>query len=213
MTRIVTPEILDTLPPDSADAKHSRRDLRLINLCMGNRRWFRRVLARHLRPRDRVLELGAGEGGLHRAAPAGVTWDALDFAPPPADWPAHATWHRTDLRAFHRWSDYTVVVGNLIFHHLEPAELAGVGAAMQPHVRLILASEPSRTAGSALGFSLLARVIRAHAVTRHDGRVSIAAGFRGDELARALELPPGKWSWRAHHALFGANRLIAWRTL
>lgn len=211
MTRVVTPEILDTLPPDAIEAKHSRRDLRLINGCMGNVRWFRHVVERHLHPGDRVLELGAGDGGLHRVCPRGITWHALDFAPPPADWPSGATWHQADIRHFDRWSDYSVIIGNLIFHHLEAAELAAAGRVIRAHARLIVASEPSRTRGAALGFALLARVIRAHAVTRHDGRVSVAAGFRGDELAHALGLTRSEWSWRAHHGWFGANRLIASR--
>jgi len=64
MLRRVQPELLDSLPPDHPDALHNRRDLRFFNAVMGNFRWFARTLREHLRPGDRLLELGAGEGDL-----------------------------------------------------------------------------------------------------------------------------------------------------
>jgi hypothetical protein len=54
-------------------------------------------------------------------------------------------------------------------------------------------------------------LIRAHQVTRHDGRVSIAAGFRHDELPRLLHLDPAVWTWRVQETLLGACRLVAKR--
>jgi hypothetical protein len=48
-------------------------------------------------------------------------------------------------------------------------------------------------------------------VTRHDGRVSIAAGFRGDELAERLGLSARRWHWRSRGTLRGAHALVAWR--
>ena len=66
LPRRVQPEILDSLPPDHPDAVHNRRDLRFFNALMGNYRWMAKVLGANLRPRDRILELGAGEGDLGR---------------------------------------------------------------------------------------------------------------------------------------------------
>jgi hypothetical protein len=60
-------------------------------------------------------------------------------------------------------------------------------------------------------FSLLCILIRAHPVTRHDGRVSIAAGFRNDELPNLLRLDPAEWSWQVRESRFGACRLVAER--
>ena len=211
MPRLVAPEILDTLPPEDAAARHSRRDLRRINGWMRNPAWFRAQLARRLRPGERVVELGAGDGGLRRVAPPGVAWDAVDLAPPPAGWPAEARWHRGDLRQFAHWADYPVVVGNLIFHHLDAAELAALGTALRRHARLLLASEPSRSWRSRAGFALLCPLLGAHAVTRHDGRVSIAAGFRGEELAQALGLTAAGWRCHSSSSPLGAHRLIAER--
>ncbi|HXA13825.1 MAG TPA: hypothetical protein VNW23_01750, partial [Opitutaceae bacterium] len=48
-------------------------------------------------------------------------------------------------------------------------------------------------------------------VTHHDAHVSIAAGFRGDELPRALGLDEKIWSWRCTSTSLGANRMIAQR--
>lgn len=211
MNRVVVPELLDHLPPEAPAARQSRRDLVWINRCLGSTRWFRRELARRLGPGDRVLELGAGESRLHRLAPPAMRWDAVDLAPRPPHWPAPARWHRTDLRAFDHWHEYNVVVGNLIFHHLTAPELAAVGAQLRPHARLLLAHEPTRSARAQRAFALLCRVIRADPVTRHDGHVSIAAGFRGGELAQALGLSAPDWRWRATRSLTGTLRLAAWR--
>jgi 2-polyprenyl-3-methyl-5-hydroxy-6-metoxy-1,4-benzoquinol methylase len=210
MTRVVLPEILDTLPADSAAARHSRRDLRWFNRCMGNHPWWRRQLARTLRPGDRVLEVGAGEGHLRALAPAGTEWHALDLAAPPAGWKT-SHWHQQDVRHFDRWADYTVVVGNLVFHHFEADELRALGAAVQRHAGAFLACEPARTRLAAHGLRLLCPLLGMHAVTRHDARVSIAAGFLDEELPQALGFSPERWSWHAGHAWLGAYRLVAHR--
>ncbi|HEX2099621.1 MAG TPA: hypothetical protein VHF69_03100, partial [Candidatus Synoicihabitans sp.] len=186
MPRTVLPELLDTLPPDAPEAQASRADLHSINRWMRNLAWFRRVLKNQLRPDDRVLELGAGDGVLRHLAPVAVPWDAIDFAPPPADWPTEARWHRADFRTFSGWADYTVIIGNLVFHHLQPSELVEIGGKIRRHARLVLASEPTRSRRAQAGFRLLCAWLRAHPVTRHDGRVSIDAGFRGRELSNAL---------------------------
>ena len=40
----LTPELLDSLPPDSPAARHSRRDLRLFNRVLGADYWWRTTL-------------------------------------------------------------------------------------------------------------------------------------------------------------------------
>ena len=208
MTRTVTREILDHLPAADPAAQASRRDLRVLNRVMGSPRWFQRTLCQHLRQGERVLELGAGDGHLASLAPAGVVWDAVDRDERPAGWRGRE-WHRQDLRAFSAWSEYDVLVGNLIFHHLTQTELQLVGAHCR-HLRLILACEPHRSWGARLGFALLCPIIGANAVTRHDGRVSIAAGFRGSELPQALGL--AHWRWQIRGSGRGTQRLVGQRT-
>jgi hypothetical protein len=54
-------------------------------------------------------------------------------------------------------------------------------------------------------------LFRANHVTRHDAHVSIAAGFRADELPRILGLEPSDWDCRCTTTVLGAYRLVAVR--
>jgi 2-polyprenyl-3-methyl-5-hydroxy-6-metoxy-1,4-benzoquinol methylase len=211
MNRTLEPEILDSLSPEDPAARRSRRDLRIINWVMGNRRWFRRGLRGAVGAGERILELGPGTGemGLGLAA-AGYSVDGLDICPRPAQWPPSSEWHQADLRFFGGYGRYPVVMANLILHHFSSAELAELGARIAG-ARLIIASEPARRARSQALCAALAPLFGAHPVTRHDARISIAAGFLGDELPRALGLRPEHWRLRCHTTLLGAYRMVALR--
>ena len=213
MPRLLQPEFLDALPPAHPDAMHSRRDLRLINFIMGNHRWMRRTLGGLRREGDRVLELGAGTGELAgRLAAPGRPVEAIDLAPRPPDWPAGPDWHQSDLLSFGGYGRYDAVIGNLIFHHFSPAELAALGRSLRDTVRVIVACEPTRSKFSQRLFALVAPLFRANHVTLHDADVSIAAGFIGDELPQSLGLGPPAWAWRYQSTMLGAYRMVAWRT-
>jgi hypothetical protein len=212
MQRTLQPEILDSLPPDHPDALDNRRDLRRINGLMGNFRWFRARLPRLLHPGERALEIGAGDGSLCAAlAASGLSYDGLDLWPRPVHWPRESAWHRTNLLRFAGYADYPVVFGNLILHQFSDGDLAALGATLGRTARLIVANEPAR--GRHVQF--LARganaLIGANHVTLHDAHVSIAAGFRGDELPRVLGLDEKIWTWRCTSTLRGAYRMIAQR--
>lgn len=210
MTRTLSPELLDSLPPAHPDAQHSRRDLRVINRVMGNHRWFAHTLPPLLRAGERALELGAGTGELGaRLAALDAAVDGLDFCPRPKHWPPARVWHVGDLRSFTGYADYAAVFGNLILHHCTDDELAALGATLRVTARVILASEPKRSAGAQRLFAWFAPLFGANRVTLHDAHVSIAAGFRGDELPHALGLHAGKWSWRCETTTLGAYRMIA----
>jgi len=212
MVRQLQPELLDALPSDDPAARHSRRDLRLVNAAMGNFRWFRRTLPALVRPAEPVLELGAGTGELAcslQRLPLPV--DGLDRCPAPAFWPAAREWHRDDLMAFSRYAEFPVVIGNLIFHHFSESELAALGARLRVSSRVIVACEPARYRRFQHLFAVIAPLLRAHAITLHDARVSIAAGFRDDELPRALGLDDGSWDCRTTTTLLGGYRLVAVR--
>jgi SAM-dependent methyltransferase len=211
-SRTVQAELLDSLPHDHPDARDNRRDLRLVNAAMGNHRWLARALHAHASPDGSVLELGAGTGELARRLRLdGWPVDGLDVCPAPATWPAEAEWHRADLRTFAGFDAYQVICGNLIFHQFSAAELRALGSRMQASAQLILACEPTRHWQWQRLFRLLALVIGANQVSRHDAHVSIAAGFRDDELPGLLRLDPERWTWRCTTTLRGAYHLIAWR--
>ena len=59
--------------------------------------------------------------------------------------------------------------------------------------------------------AVFGRVFGASHVTLHDAHVSIAAGFRDDELPRLLGLDPASWEIQLGTTLLGAYRMTACR--
>lgn len=209
--RVCAPELLDTLAPGCSEARVSRGELRRLNALMGNARWFERMLRLHYPTPLRALEIGAGDGDLAHQRAAHTCVDGLDRAPRPAHFPALHRWHEVDARTFRDWQDYSVVLGNLVWHHFHDADLRHLGSAIAPHAQLILACEPHRSAWARGLFRLTARALRLSLVTRYDGIVSIAAGFRRDELPRLLGLDRRHWRCRVTLTARGAYRLVAER--
>ncbi|MBL9190835.1 MAG: hypothetical protein JNJ82_00675 [Opitutaceae bacterium] len=210
--RCLTPELLDSLPPECADAAHSRRDLKLFNHVMGNPAWLRRTLPQVVRKNERVLELGAGTGEVALAlGDLGLGWSGLDLVARPGRWPVSWDWHQADLRHFSQWENYPVVVANLVLHHLTDADLMALGRQLDGHARVLVACEPTRRRRWQWVFRGVCSLIRANHVSRHDGHVSIAAGFRGSELPALLGLSPRRWAWSASTSVRGVYRLVAQR--
>ena len=208
MLRTIQPELLDSLPPDHPDALHNRRDLLAINTLMGNHRWFERTLPPILRPSERVLEIGAGTGELcARLARAGVAIDGLDVCPQPAEWPDGRSWHRIDLRSFDGYHRYAVIIGNLIFHQFSAEGLGDIGKKLSV-VRLVLACEPARRRMSQALLRPLGKLLRFSHVTQHDAHVTVAAGFRANELSVSLGLDPRIWNVRRETSIIGAHRVV-----
>lgn len=201
---MVSPELLDSLPAQSADALHSRRDLRWFNRLLGNDRWWQRVLPPLSETRPGI-EIGAGDGLL--ANRFGL--DGLDLHAAPTDWINRLKWHQANVTTFEGWSSYRLIISNLFLHHLSHDQLAKLGEQWNDTAEVIVASEPWRARGFRTGFSLLCWLIKAHEVSRHDGRVSVEAGFRGDELPQLLQLDPTVWEWKITHSVLGMYRMIA----
>ncbi len=211
MKRSLEPELLDALGPEDSAARHSRNDLRRINRILGNEGWILREWRRRGRPGERILEIGAGTGEMGVALTArGLEVDGLDLWPRPPAWPQKAAWHQSDLRTFVGYDRYPVILANLLLHQFSAADLAALGRRLDG-ARLILASEPARRRWSQMLFALLAPLFGANHVTRHDGRVSIAAGFIGDELPAALGLASDRWTWSCRTSWLGAYRMVALR--
>lgn len=211
MRRRVTPELLDSLPPDAPEAVATRRDIRRFNSLLGGFRWLRASLASLLRPGERVVELGAGDGALARhLAPLlrerGAGYIGVDLAPRPPDLPDDLGWEQADLRTCDALGSADVIVANLILHHFDDRDLADLGRRVR--ARALLASETARRRRFRLAVRLLGPLL--HPVSRHDARVSVEAGFRGEELASLLR-PEGVWSWSCRTTLFGAHRAIGLR--
>ena len=184
--------------------------MRAINRLMGNFRWFSRTVPALLRPGERVIEIGAGDGGLSaRLARAGVAADGLDLCPAPPGWPAGRRWHRCDVRAFDGFGAYGVVLANLVLHHFSDDELAELGRTLRRSVRAIVACEPERR--SRWRFLCAAFRPLVGPVTGHDAQASVEAGFRGGEIAKALGLDVARWELRCRAGAIGSSRLVAVR--
>jgi SAM-dependent methyltransferase len=212
MERDLKPELLDSLPPTHPDALHNRRDLWLTNQILGNYRWLVRTLPPLVRRSEIALELGAGTGELaSRLARRGVAVDGLDLWPRPPSWPAARAWHVADIRTFTGYSDYEVIFGNLIFHQFSDAELALLGAKLRHHARVVVACEPCRRRFSQMMYRAVGPWFGANHVSLHDAHVSIAAGFRRDELPRALGFTSPEWSVSCSTTMFGLYRMVATR--
>ena len=212
MQRTLEPELLDSLPPGHPDALHNRRDLRLTNAIVGNHRWLARTLPRLLRPGEKALEIGAGLGELgQRLHRQGLHVGGLDLWSRPSDWGPANAWHVADLRTFDGYGDYDAILGNLIFHQFSDAELAALGKKLRAKARVILACEPGRRRVSQTLFRTIGPLLGANYVSLHDAHVSIAAGFRADELPRLLGLNPAEWNVTCTTTVLGAYRMTAVR--
>lgn len=215
MQRIVEEEWLDKLPADDPRAARSRRDLRIINVLMGNHRWVLRKVAAEEPAGASMVELGAGDGGLARkiarALPAARYRAVEQLVPVPGDLPSTVDWRRADLREESLYEGTDLLLGCLILHQFEEPDLSRIGEiVMKSPLRRLLFTEPRRAAlhvwqlraGRLLGFN---------EVTLHDGPASIRAGFRGGELPRLLGLQANHWSWWLGETVMGAYRMEAWR--
>jgi 2-polyprenyl-3-methyl-5-hydroxy-6-metoxy-1,4-benzoquinol methylase len=207
MRRRVEPEILDGLPADDPEAVRSRRDLRRINVLMGNLAWMQRAM--RMLPEGcagRLVEIGAGEGELlERVRNDFESVRGVDLAPRPAGLSAEIGWIQGDV--FEYLGEGDVLAANLFLHHFEDERLRELGERMQEFKALCF-SEPRRSRRAILeGYALVPFVNR---VTRHDMMVSVRAGFVRGELRELLGLGAG-WEVREEVSLLGACRLLAWR--
>jgi len=183
--RKLTPELLDHLPHDDPDALRSRRDLRRINLFMGNERWIASVIPDETQS---ITEIGAGDGNLlsrlaHKFPQADII--AYDLAPRPADLPAAVEWIQGDLFTQPPPAPGGILIANLFLHHFTDPQLSELGKWMGAFDAIII-TEPLRANLPMLMGKLAWPFV--HPITRHDMRVSIEAGFIPGELANLLGL-------------------------
>lgn len=211
--RKVRGEILDTLPHDHPDALANRRDMRRLNFLMGNVRWFARQL-RSLPPGSRVLELAGGDGCLVRSldrllnlSSMGLSYRIIDLAPERSGLPREVQWIQADLLEFREFEEYEMIMGNHILHQFQPEALRLLGTRIQS-ARHLAFSEPLRATLPWVLFQVFC-CPWLNRVSRHDGRVSIEAGFRGDELIEQLGLKEADRVFRVDRTWLGAYRLVS----
>ena len=204
-TRVVQPELLDSLPSEAPDAVASRRDLRRINWFMGNGRLIGRELLRrrHLpgsstpRGATTLAELGAGDGTmlLKILQSQARDWHGgriflVDRQPvvtaETLDGFRRLSWQvEVVAEDVFTWlpnaptTDLMVI--NLFLHHFEGPALGELLRLVGERTRAFVACEPRRSAFALLGCRML-RLIGCNHVTRHDAVVSVRAGFKGTEL-------------------------------
>ncbi len=176
------------------------------------------IAARHLRRQltqdkpQRVVDLGAGDGtfllAVVRRLPASpapreaVLVDRLRLL-------SQETAEEFRVRG---WSIHTVeadamdwlsstpngvdgiLLANLFLHHFPDDQLRRLLGLVAARARLFVACEPRRTSFSLTGVALLP-LIGCGAVSRHDARLSVCAGFSGRELS-ALWPESGEWTLR-----------------
>ena len=134
----------------------------------------------------------------------------LDLWSRPTEWPLDWAWLQQDLLQYDGYGQRTVLLANMILHQFKTVELQAVGSRIGSSVRLILASETSRRRIH-LAQLRLAPLIGINHVTKHDARVSVKAGFVGEELPEALGLDPEMWNWSCNSGAVGQYRMIAIR--
>jgi hypothetical protein len=211
LNRVIIPEILDSLNPSDPRAIRSRRDLRWIDLYLGNSRWIVRQLKKQTPPPAQIIEIGAGEGDLcckvQTSLPSS-TVTGLDLIQRPTILPASIRWIGGDFFQTLPNIDADACVGSLILHHFSDEALRELGARLQSF-RSLTFCEPLRCR-LPLFLSKLSCPFLSE-VTRHDMPASIRAGFLPGELPALLGLDSKKWSIRESSHWHGALRLAAWR--
>lgn len=208
LPRRLEPEWLDSLDHRDPRAIRARRDLRLVNLLMGNEGWILRQVATLSRSAERgIVEFGSGDGRLlthlSRLGPA----TGCDLAPKPPGLPVEIAWRQGDLFSLPETLTGGILVANLILHHFDPGSLRKIGGIAAGFDALVIV-EPHRSRGGLALAGLLLPFVSE--VTRHDMPVSIRAGFARGELTRELGLSTG-WSVTEKSHWRGSLRVVAQR--
>ncbi|WOO39447.1 hypothetical protein [Rubellicoccus peritrichatus] len=216
-SRIVEPEILDSLPQDHSDAISNRKDILLINQLQGSYQWIAQQLSEHINALESIIELGAGAGDLGSYLvkkkildPAKHHYTGLDLWKRPDYWAREWNWVQEDMTRFNDYSSTPVVLGNLIIHQFEDVVLNLLGERLNAHAKLIIINEPLRSRIGLLGLHIL-RLKGLNYVTLNDGAISIRAGFRRGELPALLNLSNRDWLIEERETMLGCYRMVALR--
>jgi hypothetical protein len=229
MERVVQPEILDHLPARDLRALRSRRDIRRLNAWMGHHRIMARALDLAFKGKTtrRVVELGAGDGHFllrvarrlsgHRQDVEAILVDRLDVFDietrgrfNSVGWRvSNATADALDwLRQSHTKTT-EIILCNLLLHQFLAEQLAELLHLASGPACIFIALEPRR-AWWPLFCSRSLWLVGCSSVTRHDGPVSVRAGFAGRELS-ALWPDGENWEFTERPAGLFSHLFIAQR--
>lgn len=207
MRRVVQSELLDHLAPEDPKAQASRRDLRRIHRLMGHGRRFQRIysaVARRSTGSLRIVDLGAGDGAflarvLPQARPGSTVLlvdrvHAVDAAVEQAY--ADRGWQleviEADIFEALQGSELAcdLMLANLFLHHFEEGPLRQLLSRAAQLSTCFVALEPRRNRW-ALAAATCLPLLGCNRITRHDSKVSVRAGFNGQELSRLWPRPEG----------------------
>ena len=222
MLRDVQPEILDDLPVDDPRAIQSRRDLQKVNAFMAHTAMVVREL-RAAAPRL-IVELGSGDGTFLLRVARRLNFHSRVRAILIDRRPSLTAATRTGFRNagwdvdvcevdVFEWlrrpepeaSDVTVA--NLFLHHFRERDLAELLALAARQTVRFIACEPRRSQTALIGASLLP-LLGCNEVTVHDGKKSVRAGFRNQELS-ALWPPDRGWRLNERRAGLFSHNFVA----
>jgi hypothetical protein len=209
--RVVEPELLDELTVRDQRALRSRRDIRRLNTWMGHPRIMARALQDAFNSRSplEIVELGAGDGHflwrverrLQKRWPAAEATlvDRLDaFDPQLRNRFSPLGWHiQAEVADAIEWlrrappKSNGVILCNLFLHQLRAEQLAELFCLASRSACVVIALEPRREWWTYVCSRLL-WMNGCGPITRHDGPVSIRAGFTSRELS-ALWPDDGHW--------------------
>lgn len=227
-TRALEEELMDA--PDLAPEIYAAvlRDLARVNRLTRAYHPTLSFLGRALERRDRVriLDVGFGAGDMLRAISRwcaghhiaaeliGIDLNPNSAAIARADTPAAMgidwrTGDYTDLAG----EGFDIILSSLVAHHMNPVQLRGFLRFMMQEARVgWLINDLHRHRVAALGFPVLARIMRWHAIVRHDGALSIARAYRPEEwppLLKNASINPGEVSvFRAFPYRLCVQRII-----
>jgi hypothetical protein len=204
MSRLVEPEILDTLPPDDPRAIRSRGDLRRVNFFMGNHRIMVRALRENcpVAPKQ-IAEIGAGDGNFLLRVAQKSGWQNVNAilldrqraissetveAFSKIHWQAQSV--ITDVFDWNGPAE--IIIANLFVHHFEDAVLAQLLQKVSSLAKLFIALEPHRFRFPR-PCALTTLLLGCSSVTLHDAEASIRAGFVRQEISA---LWPDKKNWQ-----------------
>ncbi len=221
-SRLVVPELLDELAADDPRAQRSRRDLQRVHHVMRSAAILRRLIAklRLAAPPRRIIELGAGDGTLMLDVARALKsrWSEVELTLlDRVDLLTHATrdsYRRLGWRVTSSCTDvldwardggadaapYDLCVAALFLHHFDGPALERLLQGIARRADAFVACEPRRDAPSRIAAHCIG-LIGANAVTRGDALKSVAAGFRGSEIAAAWGEAGAEWSVEEFRAL------------